>query len=137
MYVSAPVNAFYRPQVSVAPREASIEIDLSPEFHHPLGAAHGSIYFKMLDDAAFFAAASLEREVFLLTASFTIHLFRPVSEGVLRAEGRVLHEGRTQYGAASELFDAQGRRIAAGSGVFLRSRTRLADLEAYRSSAGG
>lgn len=41
---------------------------------HTMGAMHGSCYFKMLDDAAFFAAQARETECFVLTVSFNIIL---------------------------------------------------------------
>jgi hypothetical protein len=33
-----------------------------PDFFHAAHAVHGSVYFKALDDAAFFAVASLVQE---------------------------------------------------------------------------
>jgi acyl-coenzyme A thioesterase PaaI-like protein len=36
--------------------------------HHSIHAVHGSVYFKALDDAAFFAVNSLVEDVFVLTA---------------------------------------------------------------------
>ena len=43
---------------------------------------------KALDDSAFFAANSIETEVFLLTISFHVHLIKPVSEGRIMAYGK-------------------------------------------------
>jgi acyl-coenzyme A thioesterase PaaI-like protein len=45
------------------------------------GAAHGTIYFKMLDDAAFYAANTLVTDRFLLTTSFNLLFSRPVRGG--------------------------------------------------------
>ncbi len=42
------------------------------------------------DDAAFFAANSLERDVFALTASFTTRFSTPVLGARLRSVGRVV-----------------------------------------------
>ena len=39
---------------------------------HAAGAVHGSYYFKVLDDACYFAANSLVSDVFVLTVSFVI-----------------------------------------------------------------
>jgi acyl-coenzyme A thioesterase PaaI-like protein len=49
------------------------------------------LYFKLLDDAAFFAVNSVVRDVFVLTVSFNIYLTRPVSAGELKASGRAAH----------------------------------------------
>ena len=85
MYLAAPINAFYEPSIEVLEGEATIGIEVEDKLHHAAGAVHGSVYFKMLDDAAFFAANSVEREFFVLTASFTTYFTRPVSDGSIRA----------------------------------------------------
>lgn len=131
MYAGAPINRFFLPSMTVSEGQAVIEMLLNERFHHPAGAVHGSVYFKMLDDAAFFAANSLETEVFVLTTSFTTHFTRPVSGGRLRAVGRVLRKDDTQYAADSVVYDANDREIGRGSGVFVRSRTMLSDISGY------
>jgi len=78
MYLAAPISELYHPSIVISDSEATIEIEVSEQFFHSAGALHGSVYFKMLDDAAFFAANSLERHVFVLTTSFTTYLTRPV-----------------------------------------------------------
>lgn len=35
--------------------EAEVSIEVGRELFHASGAVHGSVYFKLLDDAAFFA----------------------------------------------------------------------------------
>ena len=91
MYLAAPISELYHPSIEISDSEATIEIEVSERFFHSAGGLHGSVYFKMLDDAAFFAANSLEREVFVLTTSFTTYLTRPVSSGTLRSVGRVVN----------------------------------------------
>lgn len=131
MYLAAPINAFYRPGIEVRKGEATIEIQVADKLHHAARAVHGSVYFKMLDDAAFFAANSVEREFFVLTTSFTTYFTRPVSDGSIRATGRVVHHGRTQILAEAVALDGRGNEIGRGSGAFLRSDLRLRDLEGY------
>ncbi len=98
---------------------------MRPEFHHAAQAVHGSVYFRLLDDAAFFAADSQVTDVLVLTVSFTVHFVRPVTSGELRAVGRTLHQGGRLLLAESQLFDAGGRLLGQGSGVFARSAIRL------------
>ena len=90
LYLAAPICEFYRPRIEVSDSETTIEMEVSEQFFHSLGAVHGCVYFKLLDDAAFFAANSLEREVFVLTTSFTTYLTRPVSSGTIRSVGRLV-----------------------------------------------
>ena len=59
-----------------------------------------------------------------LTASFDIHLLRPVSEGTLRATGRVVHRSRRRRLAAATLLDSAEREIGRGSGAFISSEFR-------------
>lgn len=49
---------------------------------------HGSHYFKLLDDSAFFAATSQGPDLFLLSASSTVQFMRPVAEGPMHVSGR-------------------------------------------------
>lgn len=136
MYRAAPINGFYRPAVDIRNAEATIEIEISEKMFHAAGAVHGSVYFKMLDDAAFFAANSLEREVFVLTTSFTTYLTRPVSSGSLRSEGRVVNRNRSQFVAEAVLYDSENRELGRGSGIFVRGKTPLSGVPGYGPAGG-
>lgn len=131
MYAAAPINEFYNPKMEVREGEATIEIEVTGKFYHSAGAGHGSVYFKMLDDAAFFSANSLESEVFVLTTSFTIYLTRPVSSGKLRSVGRVVNRNKTQFIAESVVYDSEGNEIGHGKGIFVRSKVSLKDAAGY------
>ncbi|HCS26840.1 MAG TPA: thioesterase [Spongiibacteraceae bacterium] len=131
MYKAAPVNAFYLPEMVVSKGEAVIEIEVSEKLFHSAGAVHGSVYFKMLDDAAFFAANSLEPDYFVLTTSFTTYLTRPVSAGKLKSVGRVVNSNKSQFIAESVAYDEQGREIGRGNGIFMRSKMPLAEVAGY------
>ncbi|MCW8877767.1 MAG: PaaI family thioesterase [Kangiellaceae bacterium] len=133
MYQAAPLNDFYLPKMKVSYAESEIEIDIDKKFFHAGMAVHGSVYFKMLDDAAFFAANSLETEVFVLTTSFTTYLTRPISEGKMRSVGKVVNRNRTQFIAEAVLYDGKGKEIARGNGIFVRSKNKLVDVEGYSS----
>jgi uncharacterized protein (TIGR00369 family) len=125
MYHGAPVNQFFRPVLTVGEGHAELEIPVREEFFHAAAAVHGSVYFKALDDAAFFAINSLVTDVFVLTVSFNLYLTRPVSEGVLRARASVVHRSRQIFIADAELFDQHARQVARGSGSFMRSQIAL------------
>lgn len=125
MYLGAPTNAYYQPAIRIGNAECEIRIAIRPEFHHAAHAVHGSVYFKMLDDSAFFAANSLVPDAFVLTSNFTIHLLRPVSEGMLVSRGRVISASGRQFVCESQLYDANDKLIAHGVGTFVRSRLAL------------
>jgi uncharacterized protein (TIGR00369 family) len=125
MYAAAPVNVWFAPTLTVSEGAAEVRIPLRPEFHHAAGAVHGSVYFKALDDATFFAASSLVREVFVLTANFQLDLLRPVVAGELRAVAKVTENRDRRIIAEGELFDAEGNLVARGKGSFARSKIPL------------
>jgi uncharacterized protein (TIGR00369 family) len=125
MYAGSPINAWYRPRLEILQGRAELRMTAREEFFHAAGAVHGSVYFKALDDAAFFAAASLVEDVFVLTSSFNLHLTRPVSLGELVAVGEVVHRSRRLIVAEAVLRDDAGRQLARGSGSFLPSSMPL------------
>ncbi len=131
MYMAAPINETYNPVMKVSKGEAEIEIELSDKYHHSAGGVHGSVYFKMLDDAAFFAANSLEEEFFVLTTSFTTYITRPIAQGKMRAVGKVVNMNRSQFIAESVVYDGKGREIARGNGIFVRGKIHLVNAEGY------
>jgi len=131
MYLAAPINAIYQPTITVSEKEAEIIIAVKEDYFHSAGAVHGSVYFKMLDDAAFFAANSLEREFFILTSSFVTYLTRPITSGYMKSIGRVVNQTKTQILAEAIVFNAEDKEIARGNGIFVRGKFRLADALGY------
>jgi uncharacterized protein (TIGR00369 family) len=112
IYLNAPTNEYYRPTIRVGRGESEVQVEARPDFHHAAGAVHGSVYFKLLDDAAFFAANSLVRDYFVLTSDFTVHLLRPVATGTLVGRGHVVNARARQFVAESQLFDENGTLLA-------------------------
>ena len=132
MYLSAPINLFYRPTIMVSRGSAEISLEVRPDFYHAAEAVHGSVYFKMLDDASFFAANSLVDGVFVLTASYNIYLLRPITKGVITSTGRVVSRSRRVLVAEATLTDQDGKELARGSGTFMKSDIRLTAEIGYR-----
>ena len=130
-YLAAPTNQYYKPRVHISEGAAEIVITVDPRFYHAADAVHGSVYFKALDDAAFFAVNSVVEDVFVLTASFNLYLVRPVTEGEIKATGRLLHRTRRAYLAESRLLDSEGRLLATGTGTFMRSEIVLDETIGY------
>jgi uncharacterized protein (TIGR00369 family) len=131
MYAGAPLNEYFKPEMIVGEGRATVKMTLRPDLFHAANAVHGSVLFKALDDAAFFAANSLVEDSFLFTASFNLYFLRPVFEGGIRAEGRVVYRSRRLVLAESEIFDDQDRVIARGSGSFLPSNLALDEKVGY------
>ena len=130
MYLAAPINELYKPTITITEGRAIIEFEVDEQFFHSAGALHGSVYFKALDDSAFFAAASMDPDYFVLTTSFTISLTRPVTGGRLRAEGRLTARSDKGLEAESVLYNGD-EEVARGSGTFVPSRIELHSAEGY------
>jgi acyl-coenzyme A thioesterase PaaI-like protein len=92
---------------------------------------HGSVYFKALDDSAFFAANSLCTDTFVLTSQFNIYLLAAISTGELLAEGRVLEAKGSFWLCESTLKDASGLVLARGQGTFIKGKTELKKTKGY------
>ncbi len=132
MYLGAPINRFYSPRLTVFRGEAELVIPIKEEFFHAAGATHGSVYFKAMDDAAFFAVNSLVEDVFVLTANFTIYLTRPIASGEMTSRGKVVHTTTRLFLAEAVLSDGQGREIGRGSGSFMKSTMPLSPELGYK-----
>jgi len=131
MYLSAPVNEIYSPTIEIAEGRAVVEFEIGEQFFHAANAVHGAVYFKALDDSAFFAANSLVRDSFVLTVSFNVYFTRPVSEGTLRAEGVVVDRSKSRLIVDSVLYNGD-REVARGSGTFVPSKIALCEELGYR-----
>ena len=132
LYASAPVNAKFQSALEITGEGSSrITFLVTEDCYHAAGAAHGTIYFKMLDDAAFYAANTLVTDRFLLTTSFNLHFTKPVREGKVVAEGRWVSGRRRVFVAEARLVDAEGDEIGRGTGTFMKSRIPLSSLAGY------
>ncbi len=132
LYASAPVNTLFDSELTITGEGATrIAFTVDERCYHAAGAAHGTVYFKMLDDAAFYAANTLVTDRFLLTTSFNLHFSRPVRAGRVVAEGRWITGHRRVLVAEARLVDAEGEEIGRGTGTFMRSRIALSGLAGY------
>jgi len=125
MYLLAPINAYFKPSIRIGEGSAEISIPIRPEFFHAASAVHGSVYFKAMDDAAFFACNSLVTDSFVLTVSFNLYFLKPISIGEMRAFGRVIHHSKRLLVADSILTNSEGQEIGRGSGTFMPSQIPL------------
>ena len=130
MYLAAPINEYYSPSIDISEGRALVEISVRDDFFHAANAIHGSIYFKALDDAAYFAVNSVVREYFVLTVSFNIYIYKPVSSGILRAEGRLV-SGTSRHYVGESFLTFDGQEVARGSGTFLKSKMKLSETPGY------
>ena len=134
MYLQANVNKdiFDTTECKIELEKATISLQVSEKYFHALGAIHGSVYFKLLDDAAYFAVSSLVTDVFVLTSSFSTNMVRPVSTGKITAKGIVRFKSNHLYIAESTLYNQDGKEIAFGTGHFAKSKIKLSSEIGYQ-----
>ena len=113
MYLSAPINnQIYKGiTLSISHEKAELTLKVEPKYFHAANAIHGSVYFKMLDDSAFFAVNSIVQDVFVYTVSFNTQLLRPVTGGMIRSVGELKFKSQNLFIADSTLFDENNKVV--------------------------
>ena len=136
LYRSAPVNRLFQSDIEVVEEGfVRIRFAIAEGSFHAAGAAHGTIYFKMMDDAAFYACNSLATDRFLLTTAFNMNFTKPLRAGEAVAEGRWVSGRRRVFVGEARLIDAEGEEAGRGTGTFMRSHIPLSSLAGYRVPA--
>jgi uncharacterized protein (TIGR00369 family) len=87
---------------------------------NPMGTLHGGILCDIADAAMGIAFASTlaEGESFT-TVELKINFLRPVRQAQLRAEGRVIHRGRTVGYVECDITDENGKLVAKSNSTCL------------------
>jgi uncharacterized protein (TIGR00369 family) len=132
MMHSSPVMQLTGGRVAITRGEARITLPVRSDFFHSAGAMHGALYFLALDNAAFFAVNSLVEDVLVLTVSLTTYITRPVSEGIVTANGKAVYQNRSQFIGESVLYDSGDHEIARANGIFVRSKIALTEQIGYQ-----
>ena len=134
MYLSAPINKelYQGITISISNEKAELILNVDPKFFHAANAIHGSVYFKMLDDAAFFAVNSIIQDVFVYTVSLNVQLLRPVSQGIIKSVGEVKFKSTNLFIADSTLFDENNKLAGRASGNFMKSKIELSKDIGYK-----
>ena len=105
-------------QLGVVVDEASADrvvarLAWAPHLCTAAGIMHGGALMSLADTAgALVAFLGLPEGATTATITSTSQLFRPVSEGSVRAVGVPVHRGRTTVTAQTSVYDAQERLVA-------------------------
>jgi uncharacterized protein (TIGR00369 family) len=88
-----------------------------PEFRHynPIGSVHGGLAMTMLDSALGCAIFSTtQKGETWTTLEIKVNFVRPITKdtGIIRAEGRVIHRGRTIATSEGDVRDRAGTLYA-------------------------
>lgn len=88
------------------------------EFYNPIGSVHGGYAATLLDSCMGCAVHTMmEKGQGYTTLELKINLVRPITDktGPVRAEGRIIHAGRTTATADGRLVDGAGKLLAHGT----------------------
>jgi len=95
---------------------AVVSIDVGQRFHNPMGTLHGGIMTDLADACMGIATiTTLGDDESFSTLELKMNFLRPVFEGKITAEARVLHRGKTIALAESVVKNAEGKEVARGS----------------------
>ena len=131
LYESAPSHQWCNAKIKVEYQTSELQLNVDSHHFHGANAVHGSILFKLLDDASYFAAQSVERDHFLVTTSFEVKFCRPVSTGKVHAKGELVLATSNHLFAEAKVFNERNKLLAFGSGQFNRSKMNLNELHGY------
>lgn len=95
--------------------KAVLKMKVDGRFHNPMGTLHGGVMTDVADASMGVALMStLEEQESFTTLELKMNFLRPVYEGELTAEAKVLHRGRTVAVVESVLKDGRGKEVARG-----------------------
>lgn len=130
-FKAAPISGlFNKHEISFSLEgDTTIPFTVEKKHCHTAMSLHGSGYFKMLDDAAWFSAQAQVQDKFIYTVSFNTYLQKAVPPGTaLVAKGHTTFVSKNMLIAESKLY-ADDVVVATGSGTFMKSPVALSDLK--------
>jgi uncharacterized protein (TIGR00369 family) len=115
----APITKMVRQTMEI-PAEGTVRITLhaDPRHHHGAGRVHGGILALVLDNAGFFASATVSGGFWTATTEFKVNLLDSVADEDVVATGRVLRKGRHLVHAEMDVVAASGVKVAVGLGSY-------------------
>ena len=96
----------------VEPDHAVFKLKIRPESKYPYGIAPGAAIYTMADNATGYAAHTDGR--FYVTQTSSMHFLRNQTHGVVRADARVRHRGKSTCLVDVDILGEDGRLLATG-----------------------
>ena len=114
----------------VRPGRVVIELEVSQRHASPLGTVHGGILCAIADAAMGLAyATTLQEAETFTTVELKINFLRPVWEGRLRAEGKVVSSGRNLGLVECDVTDQDQRLVARALSTCMTLRGEQAESD--------
>ena len=113
--------------VFIKPGNAVIELQATEAHHNPMGTLHGGVLCDIADAAMGMAYASnLNDGESFTTLELKINFLKPVWNARLRAEGRVIKQGRTVGLVECDVTDESGSLVAHATSTCMTLRDQQA-----------
>jgi uncharacterized protein (TIGR00369 family) len=107
----------------IEPGHAIFEMEADERHHNPMGTLHGGIYCDLADAAMGYAyAATLGEGETFTTVELKINFFRPVRQGKLSAEARIIKAGGTLGYIECNVTDQTGKLVAKAASTCMKLR---------------
>ena len=100
----------------VEPDRAVFRLEIRPESKNVYGMVHGGAIYTLADNATGSAAHTDGRHY--VTQNGSLHFLKNQGEGIIRAEARVRHRGRSTVLVDVDVVGADDRLLAAGEFSF-------------------
>jgi len=101
--------------VQLGEGKAVLKMPVDERFHNPMGTLHGGVMTDLADATMGIALMStLEEGETFTTLELKMNFLRPVLEGELTSEARVVHRGRTIALVESVVKNREGKEVARG-----------------------
>jgi uncharacterized protein (TIGR00369 family) len=94
-----------------------LEFHAGADFRNRRGQVQGGMLAAMLDSTVGCAAVAGLGGQSVATLTMHVSFLRPAAVGTIRAQGRIVHRGRSTVFADAELRDASGEIVATASGT--------------------
>ena len=106
---------------AIEPGRAIFEMEVDERHHNPMGTLHGGVYCDLADAAMGYAYASTlgEGETFT-TVELKINFLRPVRQGRLTAEARVVKAGGILGYVECDVKDDKGKLVARAASTCMK-----------------
>lgn len=104
--------------VSVEKDHAILQLEIHPDIKNPYGIVHGGALYTLADDAT--AAAAVSSGQLYVTQDGSLHFVGNRSEGVITAEARVRHRGKSTCLVDVDITAEDGGLVATGTFTLFR-----------------
>ena len=106
---------------SIEPGRAVLSVEVRKDLTQLQGVMHGGAIASLIDTAVAFAiVGGSEPGARFTTVEMKVNYLRPISEGRVTAEARLIRDGRRIVVAECDVHDSQGRLAAKGLLTYIR-----------------